>query len=62
MSVAEIKKTILEKVDTFSEKQLIELKEYVDRINNPTVKEYDLLRHAENIMSERKEVIKKLAQ
>ena len=62
MSVTEMKKTILEKVDSLSEKQLIELREYIDRINNPAVKEYDLLRHAESIMSERAEVLKKLAQ
>lgn len=62
MSTVEIKKTILEKVDLFSEEQLIELKEYIDRINRPLVKEYDLLPHIENIVSEREEVMKKLAQ
>ena len=33
MSVAEMKKTILEKVETLSEEQLIELNQFVDRIN-----------------------------
>jgi hypothetical protein len=61
MSVAEIKKTILEKVGTLDEEQLIELKEYIDRINNGP-KEYDLLPHVENIVSEREEVMKKLAE
>ncbi len=62
MSTAEMKKTILEKVDTFSKEQLIELKEYIDRINHTGEKEYDLLPHVENIVSEREEVMKKLAQ
>lgn len=62
MSPAEMKKTILEKVDTLSEEQLVELREYIDRINNTRVKEYDLLPHVENIVSEREEVMKKLAQ
>lgn len=62
MSVAEMKKTILEKVDALAEEQLIELKEYIDRINNTDIKEYDLLPHVENIVSEREAVMKKLAQ
>ncbi len=62
MSVAEMKKTILEKVDALAEEQLIELKEYIDRINNTGIKEYDLLPHVENIVSEREAVMKKLAQ
>lgn len=62
MSAAELKKTILEKVATFSQEQLTELKEYIDKINNTGVKEYDLLTHVENIVSEREEVMKKLAQ
>ncbi len=61
MSVAEMKKTILEKVETLSEKQLIELNQFVDKINMQA-KEYDLLPHVESIVSEREEVMKKLAQ
>ena len=62
MSVAEMKKTILEKVETLSEEQLIELNQFVDRINMQSSKEYNLLPHVESIVSERQEVLKKLAQ
>ena len=62
MSVAEMKKTILEKVETLSEEQLIELTQFVDRINMQSSKEYNLLPHVESIVSEREEVLKKLAQ
>lgn len=62
MSAAEMKKTILEKVDALSEEQLIELREYIDRINKTGVKEYDLLPHVENIVSEREDVMKKLGR
>ncbi len=62
MSVAEMKKTILEKVETLTEEQLVQLNQFVDSINEVPVKEYDLLPHVENIVSERAEVLKKLAQ
>ncbi len=62
MSVAEMKKTILQKVETLSEEQLTELKQFIDTINNSSAKEYDLLGHVENIVSEREELLKKLAQ
>jgi hypothetical protein len=62
MSVAEMKQTIMQKVETLSEEQLIELKQLVDRINNISANKYDLLPHVENIVSEREELLKKLAQ
>ena len=62
MSVAEMKKNILEKVETLSEFQLNELNLFIDRINNPAIKEYDLLQHVDNIITEREDVMKKLAQ
>ena len=62
MSVAEMKKAILEKVETLSEQQLLEVSRFVDSINNIAQKEYDLLPHIESIVSERKEVLKKLAE
>lgn len=62
MSVAEMKKIILEKVEALSEQQLIEVNQFVDRINQMPGKEYDLLSHVENIVAERAEVMKKLAQ
>jgi len=62
MSVAEMKKTILEKVETLTEQQLVELNHFVDSINQTPPKEYDLLPHVESIVAERQEVLKKLAQ
>lgn len=62
MSAAEMKKTIIEKVDTMSEEELSELKQFIDKINQISVKEYDLLPNVESIVSEREEVMKKLAQ
>ena len=62
MSVAEMKKTIIEKVDTLSEEQLRELSKFIDKKNNTELKEYNLLEHVENIISEREYLLKKLAQ
>lgn len=62
MSVAEMKKKIIEKIDTLSEQQLDEVNEFVSRINKLPGKEYDLLQHIDSIMSERADVLKKLAQ
>jgi hypothetical protein len=62
MSVAEMKKNIIEKVERLNEEQLIELNYFVDSINNNQAKEYDLLPHVENIVSEREALLKKLAQ
>lgn len=62
MSVAEMKKIILEKVETLSEQQLTDLNQFLDKINKMPGKEYNLLQHVEKIISERSDVLKKLAQ
>jgi hypothetical protein len=62
MSVAEMKKAILEKVEKLSEEQLIQVNQFVDSINEQPAKEYDLLPHIENIIKEREEVLKRLAK
>ncbi len=62
MSVSEMKKTIIEKVERLTEEQLIQLIQFVDSINKLPTKEYDLLPHVENIVSEREDVLKKLAK
>lgn len=62
MSVAEMKKAIIEKVETLSEEQLIQVSQFVNSINSAPVKEYNLLPHVDNIVKEREEVLKKLAQ
>ncbi|MCY7423084.1 MAG: hypothetical protein LH478_15235 [Chitinophagaceae bacterium] len=62
MSVAEMKEAIIEKVQALSEEQLLQLNQFVDSINKLSPKEYELLPHVENIVAEREEVLKKLAQ
>lgn len=62
MSVAEMKKKILEKIDSLSETQLAEITQIIEEINNPKHKEYNLMEHVESIVSEREEVLKKLAK
>jgi len=62
MSAADMKKAILEKVETLTDQQLIEVNLFVDFINKNQPKEYDLMPHIDNILVERKELLKKLAQ
>lgn len=62
MTTAEMKKKIVEKIETLSESQLNELQLFIDRINKLPVKEYKLMEHVESIVSEREEVLKKLAK
>lgn len=61
MSVAEMKKIIIEKVEGLSEEQLVQVAQFVDSINKIPANEYDLLPHVENIVTEREEVMNKLA-
>lgn len=62
MNVAEMKKNIIEKVETLTEKQLVQLNHYVDSMDQEQGKEYNLLPHVEAIVKERGDVLKKLAQ
>ncbi len=62
MSIEEMKKNIIEKVEMLTEEQLVQLTKYVDAINQETAREYDLFPHVENIVKERGDVLKKLAQ
>lgn len=62
MSAEEIKRHLLEKVETLTEQQLLQLNNYVDAIKQEPAKEYDLLQHVESIVKERKDVLKRLAQ
>jgi signal transduction histidine kinase len=62
MSVAEMKKAILEKVETLSDEQIAEVKLFIDSIDKRSAQEYDLLPHIESIVAERQTVLKKLAE
>ena len=57
-----MRKFITERVETLSEEQLLVVKKMLDDISPSSEKEYDLLPEVENILSEREEVLKKLAQ
>ena len=57
-----MKKIIVEKLDALSQEQLVDLEQFIDGINNPTEKEHDLMQHVKNIVSERGDVLKKLAK
>ena len=62
MSLEEMKKAISEKVDTLNEAQLKELGAFINKINGLSANEWDLSKHVENIVNEREEVLKKLAE
>ena len=62
MSVTEMKKKINEKIDTLNEEQLKEVDIFITKINNLFTDDWNLLSHVENIVSERAEVLRKLAQ
>lgn len=62
MSIAEMKKKINEKVETLNETQLKELDNFINKINSLPAGEWDLSAHINNIVSERAEVLKKLAK
>ena len=62
MSVDEMKKIINEKVETLNEAQLKEVDMFISKINNLPAGELNLMKHVKDIVSERKEVLKKLAK
>ncbi len=62
MNVAEMKKAINEKVDQLNEDQLKEVNIFINKINNAPANEWDLTKHVNNIVNERKDVLKKLAR
>ena len=62
MSVAEMKKAIREKIERLNEDQLKEVSIFINKINASPINEWDLTEHINNIVSEREEVLKKLAE
>lgn len=62
MSVAEMKKEINAKIESLDESQLKMLEQFIEKINSPKSKEWDLKRHVQEILDERAEVLQKLAQ
>ncbi len=62
MSIEEMKKNILSKIEMLTEQQFMQLNNYLDLLDQDNSKEYALLPHAEAIVKEREEVLKKLAQ
>jgi len=62
MSVAKMRKVINEKVSRLNEDQLKEVNNFLNKINDTSANEWDLIEHVNNIVTERQEVLKKLAK
>lgn len=62
MSTSEMKKHIQEKVENLNDAQLIELDNFITKINNLPGGEWDLSNHIDSIVNERDEVLQKLAK
>lgn len=62
MSIAQMKKEINAKIDELSETQLKAVDEFIEKINLAKKKEWNLKMHLDDIMNERSEVLKRLAQ
>ena len=61
MSVAEMKKDLKAKIDALTDTQIIEVDNFIKRINMP-LREWDLKSYAEKIVNERKDLLNKLAK
>ena len=61
MAIDEIKRSLQEKLAHLSIEQLQEVDRFIDHINPIPAEEYDLLAHAEDVIAERENVLKKLA-
>lgn len=62
MSIAELKKVVHAKVDEMNDEKLELVNKYIEMINEESKARVSLLAHAMNIISERDEVLAKLAQ
>ncbi|HEV2832790.1 MAG TPA: hypothetical protein VGW31_12490 [Hanamia sp.] len=62
MSITEMKKEINSKIENLNEAQLNAVKEFIKKINSSKETEWDLKKYLNEIMDERDEVLKKLAQ
>lgn len=61
MSVDELKKKLTKQVETLSEDQLLQVQDFLKSLTQSS-REIDLSSHVDNIVNERAEVLKKLAQ
>ena len=62
MSVAEMKKEIVKKIESFDEIQLKELMKFVNTVENNSSKKINLLKNIDTIFAEREEVLRRLAK
>ena len=60
MSEIEMMQTITRKIEKLSEKELASVNEFIDKLS--IGEEIDLLKHMDEIILERKDVLKKLAE
>lgn len=61
MSIAEMKKEINDKINRLDESQLRMVEKFIEKINSQ-ISECDLKQYVSEILNERAEVLKKLAQ
>lgn len=61
MSIAEMKKEINDKINRLDESQLRMVEKFIEKINSQ-ISEWDLKQYVSEILNERAEVLKKLAQ
>jgi len=61
MSVTEVKSIIVHQLDGLSQEQLEQVLDLLQRLKVENTESFNRLRHARDIMEERKEVLQKLA-
>ncbi len=62
MNVEELKKEIYKKIEHLSINQLKTIDDFIKKINTSSDEEWDLSAQVKNVMKERANVLKKLAQ
>ena len=62
MSVAEMKKILLEEVNNLNEDKLKQVKKFIDAINDLPIEQSVYAKHAQDTIKERSNVLAKLAQ
>lgn len=62
MNIEEIKKKIHSKMEELDKDQLMVVEEFIEKINSLNLNEWDLSQYVNEIVSERSDVLQKLAQ
>lgn len=62
MVADEIRKTVKSKIDAMDESQLKMVADFIEKVESSKAKEWDLMKLVDEIIEERRDVLKKLAQ